>query len=128
MSTSKVDFNNAYLDTAFPASGRIYRQGNLHPSIRVPLREILTKEGGRLCVYDTRGPWGDPEQTCDVQRGLSPLRLSWILERADTVEYDGREVRAEDNGYLSFKHAAQSQGRVRFQSFTGAKRKPRKAI
>jgi phosphomethylpyrimidine synthase len=128
MSSSKVEFkSNARLDTAFPASQRIYHQGKLHPSIRVPLREISTKDGGRLCVYDTRGPWGDPEQRCDVQRGLSPLRLPWILERTDTLEYEGRDVRPEDNGYLSFKHAAESQGRVRFQSFTGPKRKPRKA-
>ena len=129
MSTSKVEFkNNAYLDTAFPASERIYRQGKIHLSVRVPLRSISTRDGARLCVYDTRGPWGDPALTCDVQQGLSPLRLQWIVERADTVEYEGREVRPEDNGYLSFKHAAQSQGRVRFQSFTGTKRKPRKAV
>jgi len=128
MSSSKVEFkSNAHLDAAFPASQRIYHQGKVHPSIRVPLREISTKDGGRLCVYDTRGPWGDPEQRCDVQRGLSPLRLPWILERTDTLEYEGRDVRPEDNGYLSFKHAAESQGRVRFQSFTGPKRKPRKA-
>src|SRR5262245_39515333 len=128
MSSSKVEFkSNAHLDTAFPASQRIYHQGKLHPSIRVPLREISTKDSGRLCVYDTRGPWGDPEQRCDVQRGLSPLRLPWIMERTDTLEYEGRDVRPEDNGYLSFKHAAESQGRVRFQSFTGPKRKPRKA-
>ena len=128
MSTSKVEFkNNAHLDTAFPSSERIYRQGKLHPSVRVPLREVSTKDGARLCVYDTRGPWGDPAQTCDVQQGLPPLRLAWIRERADTVEYEGRQVRPEDNGYLSFKHATQSQGRVRLQSFSGLKRKPRKA-
>jgi phosphomethylpyrimidine synthase len=128
MSTSKVESkNNAYLATAFPASERIYRPGKLHPSLRVPLREISTRDGARLCVYDTRGPWGDPEQACDVQQGLPPLRLAWITERGDTVEYDGREVRPEDNGFLSFRHAAQSQGRVRLESFPGLKRKPRKA-
>jgi phosphomethylpyrimidine synthase len=129
MSTSKLEFkDSAYLDTAFPASERIYVQGNLHPTINVPLREISTKDGARLRVYDTRGPWGDSRQFPDVQQGLAPLRLQWISDRMDTVEYEGRVVRPEDNGYLSFKHAAQSQGRVRLEAFPGLKRKPRKAV
>src|SRR5215468_9291987 len=127
MSTSNLDFKStAYLDTAFPASERIYIQGKLHASVRVPLREISTKDG-RIRVYDTRGPWGDSGQMCDVLQGLSPVRSRWVVERGDTIEYEGREVRPEDNGYLSFKHAAQSQGRIRLQSFPGLKRKPRKA-
>ncbi len=128
MSTSKLEFkDSAYLDTAFPASERIYIQSKLHSSVRVPLREVSTKDGARLRVYDTRGPWADPRQVCDVQQGLPPLRLQWILDRADTIEYVGRGVRPEDNGYLSFKHAEKSQGRVRLESFPGLKRKPRKA-
>jgi phosphomethylpyrimidine synthase len=127
MSTSKLEFKNAaYLDSAFPASERIYIPGKLHPSLRVPLREISTKDGARVRVYDTRGPWADPSAMCDVQQGLPPLRLQWILDRGDTVEYQGREVRPEDNGYLSFKHAAQSQGRVQYQSFPGLKRNARR--
>src|SRR5215475_12162818 len=129
MSTSKLEFkDSADLDTAFPASERIYIQGKLHPSVRTPLREISTKDGARLRVYDTRGPWGDPGQSPDVEHGLPALRSQWIVDRGDTEEYDGRQVRPEDNGYLSFKHAAQSQGRVRFESFPGLKRKPRKAV
>src|SRR5215472_50957 len=126
MSTSKLEFkDSAYLDSAFPASERIYIQGKLHPSVRVPLREISTKDGARLRVYDTRGPWGDAQQVCNVEQGLPPVRLQWILERGDTAEYEGREVRPEDNGYLSFKHAEKSQGRVRLHAFAGLKRKPR---
>jgi len=98
MSTSKLEFkDSAYLDTAFPASERIYVQGNLHPTINVPLREISTKDGARLRVYDTRGPWGDSRQFPDVQQGLAPLRLQWISDRMDTVEYEGRVVCPEDN-------------------------------
>jgi len=128
MSSSKLEFKDStYLDTAFPGSERIYIRGKLHPSVRVPLREVLTKDGARVRVYDTRGPWGDADWLCDVRQGLGPLRLEWILDRSDTVEYDGRTVRPEDNGYLSFKHAAQSQGRMRLESFPGLKRSPRKA-
>jgi phosphomethylpyrimidine synthase len=128
MSTSKLEFkDSAYLDTAFPASERIYVQGKLHPSVSVPLREISTKDNARLRVYDTRGPWADPRQVCNVEQGLPALRAPWIEGRGDTVEYEGRDVRPEDNGYLSFKHAKESQGRVRLQPFPGLKRKPRKA-
>src|SRR5215467_2060193 len=129
MSTSKLEFkDSAYLDTAFPASERIYIQGKLHPSLSVPLREISTKDGARVRVYDTRGPWADRRQVCDVRQGLPALRLQWILDRGDTQDYEGRVVQPEDNGYLSFKHAAQSQGRVRLESFPGLKRRPRKAL
>jgi len=130
MSTSKIEFKDStYLDTAFPASERIYVPGEQHRSVRVPLREVLTKDGARVRVYDTRGPWGDPGELCDVRQGLRPLRLEWIVDRGDTAEYEGRAVRPEDNGYLSFKHAAhaaQSQGRVHLESFR-LKRPPRKA-
>ena len=128
MSTSKLEFkDSAYLDTAFPASERVYVQGKLHPSVRVPLREVSTKDGARLHVYDTRGPWADPNVVCNVRNGLPGLRHQWIVDRGDTIEYEGRSVRPEDNGYLSFQHAAQAQGRVRLESFPGLKRKPRKA-
>src|SRR5881296_2297830 len=128
MSSSKLEFKDStYLDSAFPASERIYIQSRVQPSVRVPLREVLTKDGARIRVYDTRGPWGDPDQLCDVRQGLRPLRLQWIVDRGDTAEYEGRAVRPEDNGFLSFKHAAQSQGRVRLESFPGLRRLPRKA-
>ena len=128
MSTSRLESkDSAHLGTAFPSSKRIYIQGKLHTPVQVPLREVATKDGGTLRVYDTRGPWGDSGQVCDVQQGLAALRQDWIAARGDTLEYDGRDVRPEDNGYLSFKHAAQSQGRVLFQSFPGLRRKPRKA-
>ena len=128
MSTSKLEFkDSAYLDTAFPASKRIYVQGRIHPSVRVPLREISVKDDSKLNVYDTRGSWGDSAQVCDVRDGLPAPRLQWILDRNDSVEYEGREVQPADNGYLSFKHAAQAQGRGRHESFSGLRRKPRKA-
>src|SRR5262249_47227655 len=97
MSSSKLEFKDStYLDSAFPASKRIYIQGKLHPSVRVPLREVLTKDGARVPVYDTRGPWGDADRLCEVRHGLGPLRLQWILDRSDTDEYEGRTVRPED--------------------------------
>ncbi len=111
----------------FQPSERIYIQGKLHPAIRVPLRQISTKDGASTRVYDTRGPWADPHQVCNVRQGLPALRAQWIYDRGDTIAYDGRDVRPEDNGYLSFKHATEAQGRVRHESFPGLKRRPRRA-
>ena len=112
----------------FPASTRVYTPGTLHRSVRVPFRDVALKDQSSMRVYDTRGPWGDPEATCDVHMGLSPLRESWILDRGDTEEYLGRNVKPEDNGFLSDKHAGASAGKNRLESFPGVRRRPRRAV
>ena len=97
-----------------PNAKRVYVQGQLHPDIRVPMREIEltpTKSyNGQIevnepvRVYDTSGPWGDPDFHGDVEHGLPPLRHDWILNRGDVEEHPGREVQPIDDGYLSEKH------------------------
>jgi phosphomethylpyrimidine synthase len=47
------------------------------------------------------------------------LRATWIRERSDTEEYEGREIRPEDNGYKSKEKAS--------NSYPGLKRKPLRA-
>ncbi len=106
--------------TEFPSSKRVYVRG-------VPFREISAKDNESLRVYDTRGAWGDPDASCDVHSGLPPVREPWVLQRGDTVEYDGRNIKPEDNGYLSDKHAEQSAGRNKLEVFPGIRRRPRKA-
>ena len=46
------------------------------------------EENPPLCVYDTSGPYTDPNVAVDVRKGLQPLRRSWILERGDVEEYE----------------------------------------
>src|SRR5262249_15669261 len=53
------------------------------PSIRVPAREIAVTNGERLRLYDTSGPYTDPDYTVDLKHGLPPLRQAWILGRED---------------------------------------------
>ncbi len=101
-----------------PNSRKVYVPGAMHPDIRVPLREISQAKtklpGGGMevnepvRVYDTSGPWGDPDLACDVNRGLPALRRDWILRRGDVAEVDGRAVKPIDNGYLSESHATTS--------------------
>ena len=52
-------------------------------------------------VYDTSGPWGDPDFHGDVTQGLPPLRAKWIRDRGDVEEYEGRNVQPIDDGWLS---------------------------
>ena len=55
-------------------------------ALRVPMREI-TQSGGNppITVYDTSGPYTDPEARIDIRKGLPPLREKWILGRGDTA-------------------------------------------
>lgn len=53
-----------------------------------------------LNVYDTSGPYTDPNARIDIMAGLPQLRRDWILARGDVESYDAREIRPEDNGQL----------------------------
>jgi phosphomethylpyrimidine synthase len=104
-----------------PNAKKVYVPGALPPDIRVPFREITlapTKSTSGevevnepVRVYDTSGPWGDPDFHGDVTEGLAPLRAKWIRARGDVEEINGREVQPIDDGFLSEKHAAISAQR-----------------
>jgi phosphomethylpyrimidine synthase len=104
-----------------PNSKKVYVAGGLHSEIRVPSREISlapTKSiNGEIeinepvRVYDTSGPWGDPDFHGDVTQGLPPLRAKWIRERGDVKTIAGRVVTPVDDGYLSQMHAEHAQRR-----------------
>jgi phosphomethylpyrimidine synthase len=53
-----------------------------------------------LNVYDTSGPYSDPQARIDIMAGLPDRRREWIMARGDVEAYDAREVRPEDNGQL----------------------------
>jgi len=80
-----------------PNSRKIYVSGS-RPDIRVPMREISQsatpasfgrEDNPPVYVYDTSGPYTDPEVRIDIRSGLAPLRQNWILERNDTEELAG---------------------------------------
>jgi phosphomethylpyrimidine synthase len=84
-----------------PASRKIYVAGERHPEIRVPMREISVHPSANekpLVVYDTTGPYTDPQAKIDIERGLPRIRASWIENRGDVEDYAGRALRPEDNG------------------------------
>ncbi|HUT40226.1 MAG TPA: phosphomethylpyrimidine synthase ThiC [Gammaproteobacteria bacterium] len=81
----------------FPNSTRIYVQGS-RPDIRVPMREIRqadtpasfgVEQNPPITVYDTSGPYTDPDACIDLLAGLPDVRGNWIAERGDTGLLDG---------------------------------------
>ncbi|MFA7603979.1 MAG: phosphomethylpyrimidine synthase ThiC [Novosphingobium sp.] len=69
--------------------------------LKVAMREIaLEPTSGEppVRVYDTSGPYTDPDVLIDIQQGLPPLRREWQLARGDVEQYEARAVRPEDNG------------------------------
>jgi len=80
-----------------PNSKKIHVTGT-RPDIRVPMREISCsptqtrnglEENTPITVYDTSGPYTDPDVSIDIRQGLKPLRNGWIEERNDTQQLDG---------------------------------------
>src|SRR5258707_4566370 len=139
MIASKESFE-PHSSEQLPASEKVFVAGKLHPDIRVPMREIevgdtksytgAIEKNAPVRVYDCSGPWGDPAFTGTSEEGLPALRRDWILKRGDVEEYDGREVKPQDNGYLSGKHAefASVAEKNRLVEFPGLKSQRRRTL
>jgi phosphomethylpyrimidine synthase len=86
---------------ALPASRKVYKAGEIHKGLRVPMREItLHPSSGEapVTVYDSSGPFTDPAVKIDIERGIGRLREEWVTARGDVEAYDGRAVLPVDNG------------------------------
>ncbi|HXU39383.1 MAG TPA: phosphomethylpyrimidine synthase ThiC [Blastocatellia bacterium] len=122
----------------FPNSARIYIEGSAR-SIRVPMREVhlnvtrgvngAIEENEPVRLYDSSGPWGDPEANCSVHDGLPGLRREWIISRGDVEEYEGRDIVPQDDGYLTegAREYALLKDNARLEPFPGAQRRPLRA-
>ena len=82
---------------AYPHSDKIYLAGS-RADMRVPLRQIrqddtVSAQGREpnppIPVYDTSGPYGDPNAEIDLKQGLADVRGTWIAERGDTEQLAG---------------------------------------
>lgn len=83
--------------TPLPRSQKIYVTGS-RPDIRVPMRRIEQnptqgKNGAEInppvIVYDTSGPYTDPQANIDIRLGLASIRQTWIEDRSDTEQLSG---------------------------------------
>ncbi len=113
-----------------PGSRKIYSWPDGHDDVRVPFREIVLSENAPASngdaagqppssseavgqkktfqVYDTAGPYSDPDADIDVMTGLEPVRAGWIAERGGVEAYEGRAVKPEDNGNVGEAHMARA--------------------
>jgi phosphomethylpyrimidine synthase len=119
-------------------SRKVYVEGR-QAGVRVPFREITqnvtrnfdgrVEENPPVRVYDTSGVWDDPSVRCDVREGLRALRREWVVGRGDVEEYEGRQVKPEDNGYLTrgAEEYARGRDKGRLEEFPGLHRKPLRA-
>ena len=119
-------------------SRRIYINGSL-PGVRVPFRDIAQnptrnfngalEDNPPVRIYDTSGPWGDPSANCDVRSGLPTPRRAWIMDRGDVEEYQGRDIKPIDDGYLTFDAANQARHKEkgRLEDFPALSRTPLRA-
>ncbi|MEC1738639.1 phosphomethylpyrimidine synthase ThiC [Bacillus mojavensis] len=126
MQNHSVQQANISIMSSFSGSKKVYVEG-ASPDIQVPMREIELspttgsfgeEENAPVRVYDTSGPYTDPDMKINIQEGLKPLRHRWITGRGDVEEYDGRAVKPEDNGYKKANPNV---------SYPGLKRKPLRA-
>ncbi len=120
--TERIPTEETISRTPFPSSKKIYVKGKLF-DIQVPMREISLApttskfsfaeavENPPITVYDTSGPYTDPNIKIDVKKGLPRLRQSWILERNDveeldeiTSEFGKKRLYDSDLDHLRFEH------------------------
>jgi phosphomethylpyrimidine synthase len=138
MSTTKDSNEKRSDEVQLPNSRKVFVEGK-NAGVRVPFREIALnptrnfngeiEANEPVRVYDTSGVWDDPAMRCDVREGLPALRREWILARGGVEEYTGREVKPEDNGYLTAgaEEYARGRERGRLEEFPGLRRAPLKA-
>jgi phosphomethylpyrimidine synthase len=104
---------------SFPNSKKIYIQGS-RDDIRVPMREIsqsatlvgiVKEENPVIAVYDTSGPYTDPDVQIDIRKGLHHLRKAWIDERSDTEalqqfssEYGRQRMQSQELEQIRYEH------------------------
>ena len=110
---------SAEVTRPYQKSRKIHMQGS-RPDIRVPMREISqdptaasfgAEENPPIPVYDTSGPFTDPQQRVDLLQGMPDLRSVWIEERKDTEPLDGpsseygrRRQQDPQLSHLRFEH------------------------
>ena len=105
-----------------PASVKGYIIGS-RPNLKVPVRDISLTNGEVISLYDTSGPYTDPNARTDVRCGLENLRGPWIEARADTETYVGRSPSSIDDGSRNAEHIAQLR-----ISAAALQRVPRRAL
>ena len=92
-----------------PSSSKVYTAPDADLSLRVPHRLVHlhpSADEPDVPVYDTSGPYSDPNIIINIEKGLPRFRTEWVKGRGGVEFYDGRSVKPEDNGGASGKYLA----------------------
>ncbi len=84
----------------FPCSKKVFVRGELH-DVKVAMREVSLEDtndsfnnkkttNAPVTIYDTSGPYTDPNIEIDIKKGLPLVRDEWIRNRGDVEELDGQ--------------------------------------
>jgi phosphomethylpyrimidine synthase len=114
---------NKITRTPFPNSEKVYIRGkqfdiqvpmrkiNLTPSVKIKNGQEIRTDNGYVIVYDTSGPFSDPNQEIDLKKGLPRIREQWIEQRGDaerlpelSSEYGRMRLADESLDSLRFEH------------------------
>jgi len=115
-----ISTSNDIFGKPFPNSKKVYVEGKLH-NIKVGMREIQLSDTAHsngtieqnipVTVYDTSGPYTDPEFTVDLSKGLLQLRKKWILDRNDveiltdfSSKYSAERMQDKSLDQFRFEH------------------------
>ncbi|WP_374336329.1 phosphomethylpyrimidine synthase ThiC [Leeia sp.] len=110
--------------TPLPASRKGWLSGQHYPDLRVPLREVALSNGEQVALYDTSGPYTDPDSRIDIRQGLPSPRLAWLEARGDSEAYAGRPLQSLDDGS---RDADAVRLQLLRQETAGLQRQPRRA-
>ena len=121
----KAQSLSAEVTRPFLKSSKIYVQGS-RPDIRVPMREIQQEPTAAsfgaeanppITVYDTSGPYTDPQHRIDLMQGMPELRSQWIAERNDTEQLAG-----PSSAYGQSRQNDPALARLRFEHIRAPRR------
>src|ERR1700744_5208659 len=90
---------------AIAGSRRVYSAPPCRPDIAVPFREVALHPSANeppVRLYDTSGPYTDPQRRIDLNEGAPKTRAGWIAARGFR-SVPGRSVRPEDNGFAAME-------------------------
>ena len=101
----------------YPSSEKIYMKGERFPKLKVGMRQInltptvemvdgkkVIRNNDPIIVYDTSGPYSDPNIEIDLQKGLPKLRKAWIANRKGTLMYYAKQgIITEEMEYVAIR-------------------------
>ncbi len=134
MSQNILKTENVITRNPFPGSKKIYVKGKIH-DIKVAMREVdisdtinrktgTNEKNPSVTIYDTSGPYTDPNIEIDITKGLPRIGEKWIKGRGDVVEL--AEISSE---YGKLRLNDRSLDKIRFPNlYRPLKAKPGKNV